>query len=115
MPDSLATYLLLGLSALVAGAINSVAGGGTLFTFSALLAVVDPVVANATSTVALVPGSLVGAWAYRRDMQVSSRWTMLLVWPSLVGGMIGSLLVAELDERYFSALVPWLLLTAALL
>src|SRR5216683_5897405 len=115
MPEALATYLLLCLSALVAGAINSVAGGGTLLTFSALLTVVDPVMANATSTVALVPGSLAGGWAYRRELLALSRWTGLLIVPSLVGGVVGSLLVTELDERYFSALVPWLLLTAALL
>ncbi len=115
MSQTLATYLLLCLSALLAGVLNSVAGGGTLFTFSALLTVVDPVTANATSTVALVPGSLAGAWGYRREMGDSRRWTVLLIWPSLVGGVIGSLLVTELDERYFSALVPWLLLTAALL
>ncbi len=115
MPESVTTYLLLCFSALVAGAINSVAGGGTLLTFSALLTVVDPVMANATSTVALVPGSLAGGWAYRRELLALSRWTGLLIVPSLVGGVVGSLLVTELDERYFSALVPWLLLTAALL
>jgi uncharacterized membrane protein YfcA len=58
---------------------------------------------------------LAGAWGYRRELSASSRWTALLIVPSLVGGAVGSLLVAELDERYFSALVPWLLLTAALL
>jgi uncharacterized membrane protein YfcA len=115
MSDSVVTYLLLCLSALVAGIINSIAGGGTLFTFSALLTVVGPVIANATSTVALVPGSLASAWGYRRELHATSRWTTLLIVPSLVGGVVGSLLVAELDERYFSALVPWLLLTAALL
>src|SRR5207253_1099250 len=104
MSESLPTYLLLCLSALLAGAINSVAGGGTLFTFSALLTVVDPVIANATSTVALVPGSLAGAWGYRRELHALSRWTALLIVPSLVGGVVGSLLVTELDERYFSAL-----------
>jgi uncharacterized membrane protein YfcA len=114
MPEHLATYLLLCLSALVAGIINSIAGGGTLFTFSALLTVVDPVVANATSTVALVPGSLAGAWGYRRELRAVSRWTALLIWPSLIGGAVGALLVTELDEHYFSALVPWLLLAAAL-
>jgi uncharacterized membrane protein YfcA len=72
MSDDLATYLLLCLSALVAGIMNSVAGGGTLFTFSALLTVVDPVVANATSTVALVPGSLAGAWGYRSEMRAAA-------------------------------------------
>src|SRR5437667_10311290 len=115
MSEYLATHFLLCLSALVAGVMNSVAGGGTLFTFSALLMVVNPVVANATSTLALVPGSLAGACGYRQEMRASSRWTALLIWPSLLGGAVGSLLVAELDERYFSTLVPWLLLSAALL
>lgn len=115
MSESLTTYLVLCLSALLAGVLNSIAGGGTLFTFSALLTVVDPVTANATSTVALVPGSLGAAWGYRREMALSSRWTRLLIGPSLVGGVVGSLLVVELDESYFSALIPWLLLTAALL
>jgi uncharacterized membrane protein YfcA len=115
MSESLPTYLLLCLSACVAGVMNSVAGGGTLFTFSALLLVVDPIVANATSTVALVPGSLAGAWGYRGEMSGARRWAVLLVWPSVLGGAVGALLVTELDPSYFSALVPWLLLTAALL
>jgi uncharacterized membrane protein YfcA len=115
MSAGITTNLLLCASALAAGVINSVAGGGTLLTFSALLTVVDPVVANATSTVALVPGSLAGAWGYRNELHATRRWTALLAWPSMLGGVAGALLVTELDERYFSALVPWLLLGAALL
>jgi uncharacterized protein len=110
------------LAALAAGVVNSIAGGGTLLTFPALLAGLSPlgaadtaVVANATSTVALVPGSLAGAWGYRREMQRARRWLYLLVGPSLAGGVIGALLVTRLDPAYFNALVPWLLLTAALL
>jgi uncharacterized membrane protein YfcA len=110
------------LAALAAGAVNSIAGGGTLLTFPALLAGLSPlgaadaaVVANATSTVALVPGSLAGAWGYRREMRRARRWLYLLVGPSLAGGVIGALLVTRLDSAYFAALVPWLLLTAALL
>jgi uncharacterized membrane protein YfcA len=104
-----------------AGAVNSIAGGGTLLTFPALLAGLSPlgaahaaVVANATSTVALVPGSLAGAWGYRREMKRARRWLYLLVGPSLAGGVIGALLVTRLSPAYFAALVPWLLLTAAL-
>jgi uncharacterized membrane protein YfcA len=110
------------LSALAAGAVNSVAGGGTLLTFPALLAALSPlgpesaaVFANATSTVALVPGSLAGAWGYRREMRAARRWTLVLIGPSLLGGALGSLLVVWLDPRYFARLVPWLILTAALL
>jgi uncharacterized membrane protein YfcA len=103
------------LSALAAGVINSVAGGGTLLTFPALLAVVNGVVANATSTVALVPGSLAGAWGYRRELRQVSRWLLLLVWPSLIGGAIGALLLTRLKTEIFDALIPWLILVAALL
>src|SRR5688572_10864309 len=116
------TYLGLCLSAVAAGAINAVAGGGTLLTFFALTTVLSPlgagqaeVFGNATSTVALVPGSLAGAWGYRRQMQQTRRWLLLLLGPSLVGGAIGSLLVTRLDPSYFAALVPWLLLLASML
>jgi uncharacterized membrane protein YfcA len=114
--------MVLCLSALVAGAVNSLAGGGTLLTFPVLIAALAPslgrdeaaVIANATSTVALVPGSLAGAWGYRREIPAARRWLLLLAGPSVVGGVVGSLLVTRLDPKYFAALVPWLLLTAAL-
>jgi uncharacterized membrane protein YfcA len=120
--DSTGTLIGLCLSALAAGAVNSLAGGGTLLTFPALIAALAPslgrdeaaVVANATSTVALVPGSLAGAWGYRREIPGARRWLMLLAGPSVVGGVIGSLLVTRLDPKYFAELVPWLLLAAAL-
>jgi uncharacterized membrane protein YfcA len=108
-------YLLLMASALAAGVINSVAGGGTLLTFPALLRVVDPVIANATSTVALVPGSLAGAWGYRREMKYCRRWLLLLAPSSAVGGAVGALLVTRLNPKYFALLVPWLILVAAIL
>src|SRR5262249_12628531 len=112
MPQSWGTYLILLLSALAAGVLNSPARGGTLLIFPALATVVTDVVANATSTVALVPGSLAGAWGYRRELRLMGRWTLLLFGPSLVGGVIGSLLVTRLDPKYFSATVPWLILLA---
>src|SRR5262249_4940327 len=103
-------YVWLGLAAFAAGCVNSIAGGGTLLTFPALLAVVSPVVANGTSTVALVPGSISAAWGFRRDLHTVRRWIPLLIVPSLVGGYVGSRLVTKLEERYFDALVPWLVL-----
>jgi uncharacterized protein len=116
--------LWLCVTALVAGAINSVAGGGTLLTFPALMAALTPmsssaavaaVLANATSTVALVPGSIAGAWGYRRKVMEARRWLLLLIAPSIVGGAAGSLLVTQLNPKYFALLVPWLILTAAML
>ena len=100
---------------------NSLAGGGTLLTFPALLAALSPlgseaaVVANATSTVALAPGSLAGAWGYRKEMRAARRWTLILTPPSLVGGGIGTLLVTRLHPHIFDTLVPWLILTAVVL
>ena len=94
MPEHWETYVLLCLAALAAGIMNSIAGGGTLLTFPALLAAgISPVVANATSTVALVPGSLSGAWGYRDEFRHLGRWTLLLIVPSLIGGITGALLL----------------------
>ena len=122
MFDAPEILLLLCLSALIAGAVNALAGGGTLLTFSALqiaLAAAGSaeaaVLANGTSTVALVPGSIAGAWGYRRQLEQARRWFLLLVGPSLVGGGVGTLLVTRLPADYFADLVPWLLLLAALL
>jgi uncharacterized membrane protein YfcA len=120
--DDLSLFAVLCLCALAAGAVNSLAGGGTLLTFPALLVALEPlgaveasVVANGTSTVALVPGSFAGAWGYRRQLEQTRRWVGLLLGPSLAGGALGALLVTRLDPRYFAALVPWLLLSAGLL
>jgi uncharacterized membrane protein YfcA len=115
-------WIWLVIAALAAGAVNSLAGGGTLLTFPTLLAALAglgpdeaAVVANMTSTVALVPGSLAGAWGYRREMGAVRPWLLLLAAPSLAGGLVGALLVTRLDPSYFAFLVPWLTLLAALL
>jgi len=117
-----ADYLWLCVSAFVAGGINALAGGGTLLTFPTLIGILTPqfgraaaVLANGTSTVALVPASLGSAWGFRRELH---ELRTLLVWllpPSLVGGTIGSLLVTKLPASTFALLVPWLILAAALL
>jgi len=115
MPDYVGLYLGLALAAVAAGAVNAIAGGGTLLTFSALLTAIPSVRANATSTVALVPASLAGAWGFRKELHTVRRWVPLLIVPSFAGGLVGSLLVVLLPAGYFDALVPWLILTAALL
>src|SRR5258708_4941989 len=115
MTDQPATYFFLCLSALGAGIMNSIAGGGTLLTFPSLMTVVNAVEANATRTVALVPGSMAGAWGYRHEFRHLGHWTTLLILPSIAGGLAGSLLVTRLPEQYFAILVPWLILTATLL
>ncbi|MBI3412348.1 MAG: sulfite exporter TauE/SafE family protein [Planctomycetes bacterium] len=108
-------YLWLCLTALAAGMQNAIAGGGTLLTFPALLAVVAPVMANGTSTVALFPGSIASAWGYRKKVAASKRWIILLTIPSILGGASGTLLVTLMPDKVFEDLIPWLVLGAAIL
>jgi uncharacterized protein len=115
MPDSPLTFLLLCLSALAAGAINAIAGGGTLATFPALLTVLSAVPANATSTVALLPGSFASAWAYRKELATARPMLNRLFLPSLLGGIAGAFALTRFPESVFENLVPWLLLTATVL
>ncbi len=115
MLDSLWTWVFLSVSAFFAGVVNAVAGGGTLLTFPALLAVLSPVQANATSTFALFPGSLASGWGYRRELVLCRRHLIRLLPPSLAGGLIGSLLVTRLPEKIFASAVPWLLIGASVL
>ena len=115
MLHPIAQWTLLSAASALAGAVNSIAGGGTLFTFSSLMLVLGPIAANATSTFALLPGSLAASWGYRRELVECRAHLWRLGPPSLIGGIIGSLLVARLPERVFSNLVPWLLLGATVL
>ena len=108
-------YLWLCLSAVAAGAVNAVAGGGTLLTFPTLTAVlgVNAIsIANGTSTVALFPGSFASIWGYRQQMHACKRWLVWLTPPSILGGALGALLV---EEDSFRLIIPWLILLAAVL
>jgi uncharacterized membrane protein YfcA len=103
-------------SAFVAGAINSVAGGGTLLTFPTLIWLGLPSInANATSTVAIWPGTVGTIWGYRQEMRTSSPRMLALVFPSIVGGIGGALLLNYTPPAVFDALVPFLILFATLL
>jgi uncharacterized protein len=102
--------------AFLAGGMNAIAGGGTFFSFPAMLAAgVPPVTANASNSVALWPASLSGAWVYRREAMRHGRWAYLLAAVSLVGGLCGGLLLLATSNAAFSRLVPWLLLVATTL
>jgi uncharacterized membrane protein YfcA len=113
---SLATNVLLFVAAAVGGAINSVAGGGSFVAFPALLfAGVAPVPANATNTIALWPGALAGAIAYRRELMTVRDIVLPLSVAALLGGLLGSLLLLRTSDHTFVLLIPWLLLFATLL
>ncbi len=108
---------LLVVASLLAGALNAVAGGGSFLTFPALvLAGVPPVIANATSTVALLPGTFASAWVYRRDIGATHGQLPMtaFVVVSLIGGAAGSILLLLTPEQLFAAIVPWLLLFGTL-
>ncbi len=107
---------LVGIAAFCAGGMNAVAGGGTFFSFPALLAVgVPPVVANASNSVALWPASLSGAWAYREELSRYKRYLIPMGIVSLVAGASGGMLLLSTGDATFSRLIPWLLLFATLL
>lgn len=111
--DALVVVMLLA-AAVAGGALNAVAGGGSFLTFPALLfAGVLPVQANATSTVALWPGSVSGALGYRRDLRRASRALVVaLAAAAVVGGLAGALVLLHTSQSTFRRLVPWLLLLA---
>ena len=120
LPTGLPGLALLAVASALAGAVNSVAGGGTILTFPVLAAILPPdpgrmVVANATSTLGLWPASAVAAWAYRGERADQPAWVKWLILPSVVGGIIGTLLVLRLPPAWFAAAVPWLILSAAIL
>jgi len=113
---TIATGVLLFFAAVIGGAINSVAGGGSFVAFPALLfAGVAPVPANATNTIALWPGSIASVVAYRRELGDVKRELLPLGVAALVGGLAGSLLLLRTSESTFVLLIPWLLLFAAAL
>ena len=112
-PISPARLLVAALAALVAGVVNSVAGGGTLLTFPALIAAgLSPLVANATSTVALLPAALGSMLGYRRELKGGRYWVVALALPSLVGGGLGALLLLHTPGATFDRVVPWLVIGA---
>jgi uncharacterized protein len=107
--------LLFG-SAVLGGAVNAVAGGGTLLTFPALLwAGQLEIVANATSCVALWPGALSSFWTYRSELRSSRRELAVLAIPSVAGGIVGAVLLLGTSNATFAAIVPYLILLATLL
>jgi uncharacterized membrane protein YfcA len=109
-------YFLVFLAAAVGGAINAVAGGGTLITFPAVVALgVPPLAANATSTVALWPGSLASMWTFRGELAGTRAWLVWFTAPSILGGVTGALLLLFTPSGRFEAIVPFLVLAATLL
>jgi uncharacterized membrane protein YfcA len=106
------TDIVLTAAAFLGGALNALAGGGSLVTFPALLfAGLNPIDANASSVVALFPATFVSAWAYRRSIfDVTEVSVTGLSVSSLIGGLLGALLLLSTPTSVFAGLVPWLVL-----
>jgi uncharacterized membrane protein YfcA len=112
MPD----LALAGLAAVAAGAVNALAGGGTLITFPTLTALGLPAVAaNVTNTIALAPGHLGATLAQKRDLAGQRARVRRLVPAALLGGLVGGLLLLFTTEKVFRQLVPFLILLASAL
>ncbi|MDV3127911.1 sulfite exporter TauE/SafE family protein [Mycobacterium sp. 21AC1] len=107
---------LLAVAGVLAGSVNTAAGGGTLISFPALLALgVPPVTANITSAIGLVPGYAGGAYAYRRELHGQRRRFVGLLAVSILGGIVGALLLLATPGNAFKRAVPYLVIISCLL
>jgi len=108
--------LLLAAAGVAAGAVNAAIGSGTLLTYPLLLASgLPPVVANGTNSLGIAPGSLFGAWSYRRELAGRRRAVMGMAVLVGAGGLVGAVLVIALPSHVFESVVPWLIVAACVL
>ena len=111
-----AELLVVLVSAVAAGAVNALAGGGTLITFPVLLAVGMPAVtANITNTVALCPGHFGATYSQRRNLRGQAALLWKLLPAGVAGGLLGGVLLLQTEEKTFREAVPFLLLAASMI
>lgn len=109
-------FVLIGIAAILAGAVNALAGGGTLITFPTLVAVGIPsVMANVTNTIALLPGYVGGTLAQWDDIKAQAHRLRYILPVSMAGGVAGGILLLNTGEKFFHQIVPFLILLASLL
>jgi uncharacterized membrane protein YfcA len=115
MPFPLKALVLFTVG-IIAGVINALAGGGTLLSFPTLIFTgVPPVIANATSTVALLVGTVASFISYRREFVNQKRWAVRFGPPSALGGLLGAILLLHTSEHSFQVIIPYLILFATVL
>ena len=108
--------ILIAVASLFAGALNAIAGGGSFLSFPALLLTgMPPIPANATNTIAMWTGAVASGGAYRRQLNIPKRVMAPLVASSVVGGLIGAVLLLRTPAHTFMRMLPWLMLGATLL
>jgi uncharacterized membrane protein YfcA len=109
-------YAIPAAAALIAGAMNAMAGGGSFISFPALMAAgIPPVNANATNTVALWPGQLASVFAFRAELREGRRLLIPVMVAGAMGGFFGAMLLLHTAQSTFQTLIPWLLLFATVL
>lgn len=109
-------YVLLLISGFIAGIVNAVAGGGSLIMYPLLLSMgLTPIVANATTTFSIWPGALSSAWGYRKYVRKLPKHFYFLLIPSLVGGLIGAVLLRRTSSHTFESIVPWFIVLGVIL
>jgi hypothetical protein len=115
-PNYILGLIGLYVAGIIAGSINAVAGGGTLISFPALVGLGEPeIIANATNTAALWPGSFSSAIAYRKDTSVDRGLLVSLLIPSFIGGALGAIILVITPPDIFKIVVPFLVLFATLI
>ncbi len=108
-------YLLIFMAALLAGGINGIAGGGSFILFPVLMFVgIPPIAANATNSIALLPGTLASAGAYRHEFNHDRRSLIQVCVLGAIGGLAGAILLLKTPPQTFLQILPYLLLTATL-
>lgn len=108
--------ILLIIAGLIGGAINAIAGGGGIIMYPVLLAVgLPPIIANATSSLVVWPGSLTSAYGYRKDLKKVPKAFLWLAVPCLLGSLLGSYILIHTNPATFESLAPWLILSAVML
>lgn len=108
--------ILLFLAGLAAGIINAVAGGGGIIIYPALLVSgLSPLIANATSSLVVWPGTLMSAYGYRDELKNVPRYYIWLALPALLGSIVGAVILTRIDSHSFERLAPWLVFSAVLL
>ena len=111
------SFALLAIAGLAAGAINAIAGGGTLISFPALIWLgVPPIMANATATFTALPGYISSAWAFRHDIRAEGTLGLRAIGMlGAAGGLAGAGLLLVTPAEAFTGIVPWLMLVATML
>lgn len=109
-------FLLLFIPGILGGMINAIAGGGGIVMYPALLASgLNPIIANATASLVVLPGSASSAFGYRQELRKIPRYYFWLLVPCFFGAMIGSYVLVHTDPGKFERLAPWLVLSAVVL